>query len=108
MTQIVPLTAVPNQTLAVPLAGQNCRLNVYQKNSGLFMDVLVDDSPIILGVICQNANRIVRDLYLGFAGDFAFYDTQAGSTPTDPVYTGLGARYQLVYIEASELPEGVG
>jgi hypothetical protein len=105
MASIVPLLAVPNQTLAVPLANQNCRLNVYQKGSGLFIDVLVDDEPIILGVICQNANRVVRDLYLGFAGDFAFLDTQG---VTDPVYSGLGDRYQLIYIEAGELPEGVG
>jgi len=105
MSEIVTLQAVPNQTLAVPLAGQNCQLNVYQKTGGLFIDVLINDEPIILGVICQNKNRIVRDLYLGFAGDFAFFDTQGEA---DPDYTGLGGRYQLIYIEASELPEGVG
>lgn len=103
--QVILLRAVPNQTLAVPLAGQNCRLNVYQKTGGLFMDVRLNDQPVILGVICQNANRIIRDLYLGFIGDFAFFDTQGSD---DPIYTGLGNRFQLVYIEASELPEGVG
>lgn len=105
MSQVVPLYAVPNQTFYVPLTGQNCRLSIYQKSTGLFMDVFVDEAPIILGVICQDRNRIVRDLYLGFLGDFAFYDLQGS---TDPIYTGLGDRFQLVYILPDELPEGVG
>lgn len=108
MPQVVPLYAVPNQTFYVPLDGQNCRLNIYQKTTGLFMDVLVDEAAIIVGVICQDRNRIVRDLYLGFRGDFAFYDLQGGDSPIDPVYTGLGDRFQLVYILPSELPAGVG
>lgn len=108
MAETVPLQAVPNQTLTVPLAGQNCDLNVYQRNSGLYVDVFLSGTPVILGVLCQNANRIIRDLYLGFAGDFAFFDTQGGASPLDPDYTGLGGRFQLIYIEASELPAGVG
>lgn len=107
MSEIIPLQAVPNQTLTVPLAGQSCDLNIYQLASGLYIDVFNNGDPVVLSVICQHANRIVRDLYLGFAGDLAFFDT-AGSSPADPDYTGLGTRFQLVYIEASELPPGVG
>ena len=59
-----------------------------------------DHVLIIGGVICENLNRIVRSLYLGFAGDLAFIDNQGS---TDPVYTGLGTRYSLAYIEADEL-----
>ncbi len=64
------------------------------------MDVLVNDVLIIGGVICQNLNRIVRSLYLGFIGDFAFVDTQGD---LDPYYAGLGTRYYLMYFTASEL-----
>lgn len=106
--QIILLNATPSQTLAILLGGQSCQLNVYQKTTGLFMDVSVTTKtpPLIIGgVICQNENRIVRDLYLGFIGDFIFKDTQGNS---DPDYTGLGDRFQLVYLEASDLPEGVG
>lgn len=106
MSDTIPLASVANQTIAVPVAAQNCRVSVYQKTTGLYMDVLVDDQPIILGVICQDRNRIVRDVYLGFIGDFVFYDTQGNK---DPVYTGLGARYRLLYISADELAAfGVG
>lgn len=101
--QIVPLKATANQTLLAPVSSQNCRVNVYQKNTGMFMDVLVDEEPIILGVLCENLNRIVRNSYLGFVGDFMFLDTQGSD---DPVYTGLGDRWQLVYLEAAELPAG--
>lgn len=100
---IVPLQAVPNQALTVQLGGQICQLNVYQKGLNLYMDVLVNNVLIIGGVICENLNRIVRSLYLGFQGDFVFADTQGS---TDPIYTGLGgaeARYVLAYLSPSDL-----
>jgi hypothetical protein len=98
--QIIPLQAVPNQTLTVLLGGQNCRVNVYTKAFGLYLDLAVGDTPIRLGVICQHANRLVRYAYLGFIGDLFFFDTQA---KTDPVYSGLGSRYQLTYLDAAEV-----
>lgn len=99
MSQFIPLQAIPNQTTQVVLAGQSCQLNVYQTPYGLFMDVYVNDQPIKVGTICQNLNRIVRRLYLGFIGDFIFADTQGTS---DPSYSGLGSRFILVYLTAAE------
>jgi len=98
---IVPVLAVPNQTLSILLANQLCQLTLRTRFYGLFMDVSVNDAPIVQGVICQNWNRIVRSAYLGFVGDFAFWDTQG---KTDPAYTGLGSRYLLYYLEKSDLP----
>ena len=103
--QIIPVDAIPNQTINVQLAGQNCTLNIYQKSTGLYMDVLVNGILIIGGVICQNLNRIVRSLYLGFIGDFCFIDTQG---KTDPVFSGLGVQYVLAYLEVTDLPVGQG
>jgi hypothetical protein len=94
LLQIIPLQAVPNQTVNVSLGKQACSLHVYQKAFGLFMDVYANGSLIIGGVICENANRIVRDAYLGFVGDLAFWDLQGAS---DPDYTGLGGRFLLFY-----------
>lgn len=102
---IVPLNAVPAQTLSIQLNNQSCGLNVYQRFFGLFMDVYVSGNLIIAGVICENANFIVRSLYLGFSGDFAFLDTQGA---TDPTFTGLGSRYILLYLFPSELPAHYG
>ena len=98
--QIVPLQPIPNQTLTVNLDGQITQINVYQRGASMFVDVLVNNVLIVGGVICQNLNRVVRSLYLGFQGDLAFMDNQGS---TDPVYTGLGTRYSLAYIEPDEL-----
>lgn len=102
---LVPTKPLANQVLQVPLASQAVTLHVFQTAYGLFMDVYVGPTRIIGGVICQNFNRIVRGLYLGFTGDFGWFDTQGTD---DPVYFGLGTRWQLFYIEASELPPGEG
>lgn len=102
MPQVVPLIATPSQNVSVGLGGQSCLLKVYQKNYGLFMDVYVDDVLVIGGVIAENLNRIVRSEYLGFIGDFCFFDTQG---LTDPVYTGLGARFQLFYLSQDEVAQ---
>ena len=109
---VVPVQAVPNQTLQVQVGGQACTLNVYQLAFGLFMDVYIGSTLIIAGVICLNATLIVRSAYLGFSGDFEWLDTENLTTPSDPVYTALGTRFQLVYLTADEiaalnLPTGV-
>jgi hypothetical protein len=104
MPMSIALQPVPSQTINCTLNGQATTLNVRQNSTGLYIDVLVANTPIIQGVICQNANTIVRDVYLGFIGDLAFFDTQGD---TDPVSTGLGSRYILTYWMPSELPAGV-
>lgn len=100
MPQLIPTQPIANQELQVQLAGQPCTLHIYQTMYGLFVDVTVGDVLIIGGVIGLNLNRIVRSEYLGFDGDLVFRDTQGAD---DPVYTGLGARFDLVYLEATEL-----
>jgi hypothetical protein len=102
--QIIPIADTYSQTFSVQLAGQNCTLNVYQKSTGLYIDLYVSGSLIIGGVICQNLNRIVRDLYLGFIGDLTFVDTQGANDPSSP---GLGTRYVLMYLETTDL-QGAG
>lgn len=112
--QTIPLTAASSQTLSATLGGQVCQINVYQKTfwtdnneagmmaqiTPMFLDLYVNNSLIIGGVLCLNGTLIVRDAYFGFTGDLAFYDTQGED---DPVYTGLGSRFFLVYLEASDL-----
>lgn len=109
MPMIVPVQATASQTLAVQLSNQLCQINLRTRGVvgefGLFMDLFSFGEPIVQGVKCLDRNRIVRDLYFGFQGDFAFYDTQGNDAP---FYAGLGSRFQMVYILPSELPPGVG
>jgi len=97
---IVPLQAVPAQTVSILLNKQNCQLNVYKKFYELTMDVLVNGELIIGGVACWNLNRIVRSKYLGFVGDFAFFDTQGED---DPDWPGLGTQFLLMYFAPDEV-----
>lgn len=102
MTQTVPSQPVPNQTTQIVLNNQVCQIDLFQSPDALFMNLYVNDAPIVEGAICQDRNLIVRDLYLGFDGDLIFVDTQGSS---DPVFTGLGSRYVLVYLSALEASE---
>jgi hypothetical protein len=74
-------------------------------NFGLFLDLLVSNNQIVAGVICRNLVRIVRNLYLGFQGDLVFFDNEGA---TDPVFSGLGTRYSLIYLEVTDLAAGEG
>ena len=103
--QIIPIQDVPNQTLQTTVAGQNCQINIYQLASGLFCDLYVGSVLIIGGVVCEDRNRLVRDLYLGFIGDLCFIDTQGSSDPTTP---GLGTQYLLAYLDTFDLAPGEG
>lgn len=103
--QIIPINDVPNQTLNVNLAGQACTIRLYQTLSyGMYCDLYVNNILIIGGVICENLNRIVRDLYLGFIGDLCWNDTMGAN---DPSYPGLGTRYQFQYLSTTDL-NGLG
>lgn len=102
--QIIPLQAIPNQTLQVTLNNQAVDLSIFQYAYGLFMTVYLGPELLVASAICQNRNRIIRNQYFGFSGDFCFFDTEGDS---DPVYTGFGsttARYQLVYLDPADLP----
>jgi hypothetical protein len=97
---IVPLRPLPRQTTQCQLGGQPVVISVYQFQVGLFVDISVGAVPVVGGVIAQSRNRLVRYAYYGFVGDLIFIDTQGDD---DPVYTGLGTRWQLTYLEAADL-----
>ena len=97
--QVVPLSAVPSQTITVFLGSQGCSLSVYWRRTGLYLDLYVNGLPLIIGVVCQDLNRIIRSAYLGFTGDLCFCDTQGSD---DPQFTGLGTRWVLLYLEPGD------
>jgi hypothetical protein len=102
---LVPLQPLPSQVVNVVLDSQPCTINVSQKFYGIFVDLYINNVLIIAGTLALNLTRMVRSLYLGFSGDLVFLDTQGTQ---DPYYTGLGTRYQLIYLETTDLPPGVG
>lgn len=103
MSVIVPLQAVPNQLVNIALANQACQIKVGQTLYGLYMSLYVNNELILGGVICQNMNRIIRDAYFGFVGDFTFLDNQGNDDPDYTGLGGLGARFNLIYLEVSDI-----
>jgi len=95
----IPLQTVPAQIISVVLGGQNVRLNVYQKDSNLYVDVSANNTTINNCVLALDRNPLIRQGYNGFSGQIMFRDTKGTS---DPVYTGFYDRYQLIYLTADE------
>lgn len=96
---LIPLLAVPSQTLSVQLGAQPCKIDVVTRGEGLYVNLYVNDVLIVGGVAARNRVGIVLNAYLGFIGDLAWFDSQGQE---DPVYTGLGTRWGLVYLTADE------
>ena len=92
--QTIPITAIPSQTFDVQLGSQNCTISLYQKSTGLYFDMVVDQVPAVQTVLCLNLVNLVREAYYGFMGQIAIVDVVSDS---DPDYTGLGTQFLLVY-----------
>lgn len=97
--QTVPLQPVPAQLTKVVLGGQNCQILLSQKSEGLFVDLSANGVDIVVGIIARDAVPIVCRQYTGFEGNLIFIDTQGSS---DPISSGLGDRFDLVYLTAEE------
>lgn len=92
--QTIPLTTVASQSFTTLLGSQQCSITVYQLSTGLYCDIVASNNTIVNTMLCLNLVGLVREAYLGFTGQLFFYDTQGTS---DPYFSGLGTRYQLVY-----------
>lgn len=112
--QVVPLEALPSQSLQIVLGGQNCALDVYildgydftdstlnTTNTNVYLDLAYNGIEVTETQICLNQKRLLLNRqYLGFSGDFMFVDTQGTS---DPQYQGLGSRYVLLYLTPADI-----
>jgi len=98
----IPLAQVPTQTLSTVLDGQAVEIELRQNGPSLYFSLRLNQSPIATTRICRNAQLLLEDSrYRGFRGDFMFID---GQGERDPIYTGLGSRFTLVYLAQDELP----
>ena len=92
--QTIPITNNASQNFTILLGSQNCAIYIYQLSTGLYCDIIANQTNIVTTMLCLNLVGLVREAYLGFTGQLFFFDTQGTS---DPDYSGLGTRYQLVY-----------
>lgn len=98
--QTIPLQPIASQTLQVTLDGQLCLISIYVKDQCMLFDLAVNGVQIVTAVECSSFVTLVPTAYLGFTGWLLFVDTQGND---DPVYTGLGSRWVLLYIDANDV-----
>lgn len=67
---------------------------VYAQADPVFLNLRLNDVPVLSGVLARNNVKIVRNPYFGFVGDLSFADTEGNE---DPQWPGLGARWLLLY-----------
>lgn len=97
--QVVPLQALPAQSLSFDVLGQTVDLLLQQKTTGLFADVALAGKTVLRGRLCRNGAPILRNGVGGFVGDLVFLD-MTGSD--DPQADGLGGRFKLMYVGPAE------
>lgn len=97
--QQIPLQPIPDQITKVVLDGQNTQIAVHQKTQGVFVDIALNGVAIVSSVLARDAVPLICRDYAGFSGNLMFIDTQGSN---DPEYSGIGSRYQLAYLTASE------
>lgn len=98
---VIPVTAVPSQTLAITLDRQPAQIALRQNGDNMYLDLKVDDTYVVRARICRDRQLLLVDVrYRGFRGELMFIDQQGVQQPN---YTGLGDRFQLVYLSESDL-----
>lgn len=93
---IIPLDSIPNQKFDVALNNQRCRFEFITRGPFLYMNLSINEVPKINGMICLNKVDLVQYIDYEFDGKIYFEDLQGNA---DPLFYGLGERWQLVYEE---------
>jgi len=100
---IIPTTEYPAQHINVQLGGQSCAIDiftksinvpilppgmiptdpdpVYENSNPVFLNLYVDDEPIVLGAVCRDKSLLIMNTYLGFIGDLSVVDTVGNEDP---------------------------
>lgn len=95
---VIPITPRANQTFLCVLDGQSAQITLTTTDFGLFADVLYNGVPVSNGRLCLDRTDINPNRYNGLPQFLGFVDLQG---QTDPVYTGFGTRYLLLYGDPS-------
>lgn len=104
----VPLTATPNQELAIELEGQDCTIQIRQLGEYLYMTLWLDSTLIRDSAICMPMVAIIQGSVANFKGNFVIVDSTSDTLQQgDPSYEELGERFKLLYLTDDEVAEYV-
>lgn len=87
----IQLDSVASQSFSTILDGQKCKINVFQKDTNVYVDLYCNGATIFTGQIALN---LVGLSGAGFSGRLFFYDTQGNN---EPDFNSFGTRYKLMY-----------
>lgn len=90
----IPLQDSANQSFSCTLDGAIAQITLRTTDYGLFADVVYAGVSVAAGRICLDRTDINPNRYLGMPQALFFADLQGA---TDPVYTGFGTQYLLIY-----------
>jgi hypothetical protein len=101
MAFTIPIQPVPSQIILCVLGGQNVQIGIYLKAGNLYADINSNGVDMCIGCLALNAVPLdACNSWDGFQGNLYLIDTQGVA---DPLYTGLGSRWLLVYLSAAEV-----
>lgn len=106
MPQIIPLEAIPNQSLTIRLEERRYVITLRELNAGV-MGVTIerDGVALVTNQRCVAGTALLPYAFLtDGAGNFIFTNTKPGELPAWPDF---GVACLLVYSTASEIAEAV-
>lgn len=96
---LIPVQPVANQTFSCVLDNQQCVIQLETTDYGLFATISYNGVSVATGRLCLDRTDLNAARYLGMPQALFFADLQG---ITDPVYSGFGTRYVLVYGDPEE------
>lgn len=106
MPTIVPLDAIPNQSVTIQLDGRRYELRVQEIGGMMAVTVTRDGVRLLSGSRAAAGTPVLQypHLWAG-VGDFIFTNTDEGVAP---YYTDFGVSCFLVFSTAAEIARAVG
>lgn len=95
----IPLTVLPNQSIAFSLDGGYWKIHVYLAKTHMCADITLNDVKIVDGVRCFGGIVLMqyKHLHLPLYGNFVF--------DSDADWTVFGTECNLYYMDAAEFTE---
>lgn len=97
--QIIPIRAIPNQSLSVTIDRQRWDITIKTAVTSMIVDLVLNDAVLVLGLRIMPNQPLIPYRYLSTAGNFMLLtvDDQL------PNWERFEMDQQLVYASASEL-----
>lgn len=106
MPTVVPLQAIPNQTLTMQLNGSRVEIEVRAVREFMALTITRDGRALVSGMRAVAGSPVIPFDYLWAGwGNFIFTETREGEAPA---WEAFGTTCVLVFSTAAEIAEAVG